>query len=69
VLVGGRPKGLPVHAESTAMAAETLYREQRLSVNDIAQRLGIAKSTLYSYLRHRGVEVGNVRRHGINQPS
>ena len=34
------------------MAAETLYRERRLSVNDIA------KSTLYSYLRQRGVEVG-----------
>jgi DNA invertase Pin-like site-specific DNA recombinase len=56
--VGGRPKGMPAHAESTAMAAETLYRERRLSVNDIAKRLGIAKSTLYSYLRQRGVEVG-----------
>ena len=32
--VGGRPKGLPAQAESTAMAAETLYRERRLSVND-----------------------------------
>jgi len=56
--VGGRPKGLPVHAESTAMAAETLYREGQLSVNEIAKRLSIAKSTLYNYLRHRGVEVG-----------
>jgi len=61
--VGGRPKGMPAHAESTAMAAETLYRERRLSVTDIAKRLGIAKSTLYSYLRQRGVEVGkHVRR-------
>jgi DNA invertase Pin-like site-specific DNA recombinase len=68
--VGGRPRGLPAHAEATAMAAETLYREQRLSVNDIAQRLRIAKSTLYSYLRHRGVEVSNAaRRHGPNRPT
>ena len=56
--VGGRPKGMPAHAESTAMAAETLYRERRLSVADIAKRLRIAKSTLYSYLRQRGVVVG-----------
>ena len=68
--VGGRPRGLPARAESTAMAAETLYREQRLSVNDIAQRLRIAKSTLYSYLRYRGVEVGKpARPHHANLPS
>lgn len=36
--VGGRPKGMPARAESTAMAAETLYRERRPSVNDIAKR-------------------------------
>ena len=30
--VGGRPKG-PAKADATAMAAETLYRERRLSVN------------------------------------
>ena len=33
---GGRPKGLPPQAERTAYAAETLYREQRLSVREIA---------------------------------
>ena len=56
--VGGRPKGLPAQAEATAMAAETLYREGRLSVNAISEKLHISKSTLYSYLRHRGVEIG-----------
>jgi DNA invertase Pin-like site-specific DNA recombinase len=55
---GGRPKGLPPAAERTAYAAETLYREQRLSVREIANELGIAKSTLYAYLRHRGVPIG-----------
>jgi hypothetical protein len=40
------------------MAAETLYREGRLSVSAIGEKLHISKSTLYSYLRHRGVEIG-----------
>ena len=57
--VGGRPKGLPAKADATAMAAETLYRERRLSVNAIAEKLHISKSTLYHYLRHRGVEIGS----------
>jgi len=56
--VGGRPKGLSPKAEATALAAETLYRERKLSVAAIAQKLHISKSTLYSYLRHRGVEIG-----------
>jgi len=56
--VGGRPKGLPAKAEATAMAAETLYREGRLSVSAISEKLRISKSTLYSYLRRRGVEIG-----------
>ena len=45
-------------AEPTAYAAETLYREGQLSAEQIAQRLHISKSTLYAYLRHRGVPVG-----------
>jgi len=57
--LGGRPKGLPPAAERTACAAETLYRERRLSVREIAAQLGIAKSTLYDYLRHRGVPIGS----------
>ncbi len=56
--VGGRPKGLSSQAQATAMAAETLYRERRLSVSAIAKKLHVSKSTLYSYLRHRGVEIG-----------
>ena len=40
------------------MAAETLYREKRLSVSAIAGKLHISKSTLYGYLRHRSVDIG-----------
>jgi DNA invertase Pin-like site-specific DNA recombinase len=56
--VGGRPKGLSSQAQATAMAAETLYREKRLSVSAIAGKLHISKSTLYGYLRHRSVDIG-----------
>jgi DNA invertase Pin-like site-specific DNA recombinase len=55
---GGRPRGLSTQAEATALAAETLYREGQLSVRQIAAKLNIAKSTLYVYLRARGVPIG-----------
>lgn len=55
---GGRPKGLSREAQTTAYAAETLYKEQTLSVQQICKRLSISKATLYSYLRHRGVPIG-----------
>ena len=58
---GGRPKGLSQKALSTAAAAETLYQEGKLSTNEIAEMLRISKSTLYSYLQHRGVKVGLYR--------
>lgn len=40
---------------------ETLYKEGKLSTREIAKMLGISKSTLYAYLRHRGVEIGRYR--------
>ena len=58
---GGRPRGLSKQAEATAMAAETLYQEGQLGVQQICDQLGISKPTLYSYLKHRGVKVGSRR--------
>jgi DNA invertase Pin-like site-specific DNA recombinase len=58
---GGRPKGLPRAAQSTAYVAETLYRQGQLSTRQIAEKLRISKSTLYAYLRHRGVFIGAYR--------
>ncbi|GAB2709609.1 resolvase [Hymenobacter frigidus] len=55
--VGGRQRGLSEQAERTAIIAETLYREQQLGVNEIAQRLDISKVTPYKYLRHRKVVI------------
>jgi len=55
--LGGRPRGLSKKAETTACAAETLYKEKKLSVIDICGKLNISKSTLYKYLRHRNVDI------------
>ena len=57
---GGRPKGLSRKAQHTAMIAEKLYQEQDLTVREICEELSISRSTLYSYLRYRGVKVGKV---------
>ncbi len=55
--MGGRPKGLSKTSEATACAAETLYKEKKLSVMNICKKLSISKSTLYKYLRHRNVPI------------
>ena len=66
--VGGRQRGLSEEAERTAIIAETLYREQQLGVNEIAQRLHISKVTLYKYLRHRKVVVHAHRKPAASNP-
>jgi len=55
---GGRPKGLSPDAENKALAAESLYKEKKLSTRQIAKRLGISTSTLYDYLKHREAKIG-----------
>ena len=54
----GRRKGLSKQAEDKSRIVESLYKEKKLSVNQIAVQMSISKSTLYQYLRHRGVEIG-----------
>jgi DNA invertase Pin-like site-specific DNA recombinase len=64
---GGRPKGIGNGAEPIACAAETLYREGKLSSQQIADRLSISKSTLYAYLRYRGVTIGDYHLHNSSK--
>lgn len=54
----GRPKGLSKAAEQKARIAESLYNEEKYSVEQIARELTISKTTLYKYLRRRGVVIG-----------
>jgi DNA invertase Pin-like site-specific DNA recombinase len=56
--MGGRPKGLSEKAKKTACTAEALYLQNELKTNDIAEQLGISKTTLYKYLRARNVQIG-----------
>jgi len=56
---GGRPKGLSKSSKNKALAAETLYKERKLSISEICKQLSISRSTLYSYLRFRGLKIGN----------
>ena len=65
--VGGRQRGLLEEAERTAIIAETLYREQQLGVNEIAQRLDISKVTLNKYLRHRNVVIHSHRKVAVGK--
>ncbi len=58
---GGRPKGLSEAAKKKAMAAAALYKEAKLSANEIARNLAVSKATLYGYLRHQGVQIGSSR--------
>ncbi len=58
--LGGRPKGIP-SSEATAIAAETLYKEGKLSVMQIAKKLSISKNTLYKYMRYRNVKISSYK--------
>lgn len=60
--LGGKPKGLSKQAESIACAAETLYKEGKLTVSEIISQLGIARATFYNYLRHRNVPVSSFKK-------
>jgi DNA invertase Pin-like site-specific DNA recombinase len=55
---GGRPKGMSQEAIEKAAIAEALYKNGSIPVKKIADQLGISKTTLYLYLRHRNVCIG-----------
>lgn len=59
---GDRPRGITSKAESTAYAAEGLVPGRQVERPGHCRELRIAKSTLYAYLRHRGVKIGPYRR-------
>lgn len=57
---GGRPKGLSAKAKEKAKIAATLYQTGQHSIKEICGHLKISSSTLYTYLRHQGVNIGAV---------
>ena len=65
---GGRPKGLSKSAIEKSAIAEALYKNGSIPVKKIAEQLGISKTTLYIYLKHRKVSIGE-KGLGILEPS
>ena len=55
---GGRKPGLSKEAEKKAIIVETLYKAGKMTIAEICLYTGIgSKSTIYSYLKHRGVTI------------
>lgn len=66
---GGRKKGLSETARLIAVTAKALYensQENKMSTQDIVDRLGISRPTLYKYLHLEEVAVGKYKRKGKN---
>lgn len=61
----GRPEGLTKAAKDKALIAESLYKAGKHSVEGIARHIGISKSTLYRYLRSRGIEIGKIEQETV----
>lgn len=53
---GGRPKGLSRESKEKAKVAAKLYLQGDLSVTEICKHLKIARTTLYKWLRHEGID-------------
>ena len=47
--IGGRPKGLSLEAQKTALAVKQLMASGQFTATDVAKRFGIARSTVYLY--------------------
>ena len=57
--IGGRPKGLSKKAQDKARVCEALYKEGKMSIAEILENQQISRATLYNYLRHQKVELGD----------
>lgn len=54
--VGGRKKGLSKEAKVKATAVKHLYVDEKKSINDICNAVGISRGTVYHYLDFLNVE-------------
>ena len=60
--IGGRKPGLSKIAKIKAKQAADLYLNERLSVTEMLNILGLSKTTFYKYLKLQGVEITRGRR-------
>jgi DNA invertase Pin-like site-specific DNA recombinase len=57
--IGGRPKGLSDKSQNKAIVVAALYKEGKMSIAEILENQQISRATLYNYLRHQEVELGD----------
>ncbi len=63
--VFGAPKGISKKNQQKAVLCEEYFREGKLTVSEICERLDISRATYYKYLRHRGL-AGQLRPYSSN---
>ncbi|MEL6303176.1 MAG: recombinase family protein [Bacteroidota bacterium] len=56
----GAPKGISKKNQQKAVLCEEYFKEGKLTVSEICERLDISRATYYKYLRYRGLS-GQVR--------
>lgn len=59
----GAPKGISKKNQQKAVLCEEYFKEGKLSVSEICERLDISRATYYKYLRFRGLS-GQLRPYG-----
>ena len=59
----GAPKGLSKKNQQKAVLCEEYFKEGRMTVTEICERLDISRATYYKYLRTRGLQ-GKLRPYG-----
>ena len=56
----GAPRGISNKNQQKAIICEQYFKEGKLTVSEICERVDISRATYYKYLRHRGLN-GNLR--------
>ena len=51
----GAPKGISKKSQQKAVLCEEYFKEGKLTVSEICERLDISRATYYKYLRYRGL--------------
>jgi len=65
-IVLGAPKGLSKKNKQKAVLCEEYFKEGKLTVTQICDRLEISRATYYKYLRIRGLQ-GKLRPYSANK--
>ena len=54
--VFGAPYGISKKNKQKAIICEQYFKEGKLTVNEICERVEISRATYYKYLRHQGLD-------------